>query len=743
MPGKLPLLAATAGGLAVGALLGARLLGPGEPAAIADRSAGGKRQPGTAIAVTQERVVHREAAPAADLPADIAAAIALETPFRRDLALHQLAHESSEKALVSGIQRAAGTGQSAGGRAAASGIFLQRLTELAPEQALAQVNGAATVDGDYFTRIVFGTWAETDLEAAIEGVRRVDRANLRQVAGDTIVGVWSSLDPSRVDWIVSRLPATYQAKSARRRMLAREVAEDPTAALAKALQTPNRVSRWKQVAAVAQLWAETDPYAALAEGAMIEDANARLSFERAVVDRWAQRDPQAAIAEISQQRRSSERGRMLMKILGHLTPVDPQGALRWAAELESVQGHTGYSQAVLKQLAEHDAQLAADQLSRLSQASARRDVIRTIAVALARQQPESVLSWIEALPASQERTTAFSAAVNTVALADAAAAMTMLQGAPPGQMRNSAIESTVNILADRRPDEAASFLALLPPGSQQFDNGLRSLTYQWGRSDPYAALTWAQQLPDGQRAKALPEAIGMLAQEDVLAAANLVETLSGTARRDAIAQVARRYGRQQPAAAMAWIRRFQDEPGYADSLSSVLNAWAQSDPRAAMGALDRVDEEHVARLASQMASQWARQDPAAAGAWIERLPTAARAGAAQAVANTWSRTDSREAIEWALDLDREYGRDNAISTAINNAIGNGLSQQTDFADEALDWVGEIENTMQRESTTINVLNAIAREDPSAARAGLQRVTLSPDRRAKVLERIEAYERSRG
>ncbi|MEO0422531.1 MAG: hypothetical protein AAF184_09370 [Pseudomonadota bacterium] len=730
------LLVVALGGLTVGAVLSASLTN--RPPPSTDRTPDTLRSSRQAVAPAPLPSAPTPEA-LSTLPPDLASALAVSTPFGRDLALHRLASQSDAGFLREGIERMAGTGQSAGGRGAAAGIFLQRLTELSPEQALAQINRAATVDADYFTRIVFGTWAEVDLEAAIEGVRELQSTPLRQGAGDTIVGTWADLDPSRVDWIISRLPATYQAKSARRRLLARDVANDPAGTLSKALASTDPVARWKQVATIARLWADTDPYAALAQGSLIEDANARLAFERAVIDRWAQRDPRAAIAQISQRRRSSERGQQLMKILRHLTPVDPRAALQWAQELESVQGHTGYTQSVLRELAEHDAQLAADQLSRLSSTGSRQQVVANIAIALARQQPKGVLSWIDSLPSASERTMAFGAAVNALALGDTSAAIAMLESAPSERMRNEALASTVNRLADQRPEDAAQLLALLPEGSREYTGALQNLATLWARSDPYAALAWAERLPEAQRAQALPQTIGMLAQEDLLAAANLVQTLDGPERRQALNEVATRYGAKQPAAALSWVQRFAGEPGYEESLSGVLNNWVQQDPRGALLALDRIEPARATRLAPQLMSQWARAEPTEAARWVARLDDEAQAKSARAVAGVWAQTDARQAIAWAGDLSRGAGRDEAISSALQT----GINQQPDFLDEAIDWLDEIQDPGQRENTATNIISRLARRDPSAARAQLERMSLSPARRTQLTSQIEAYERKRG
>ncbi|MEO0971644.1 MAG: hypothetical protein AAFX85_01015 [Pseudomonadota bacterium] len=665
----------------------------------------------------------------------LADALALPTPFARDLALHRLAADADPSTLVQTIHAMAGRGQTAGGRSAAVGIFLQRLVDIDPERALSLATQATPADRDYFLRVVFGSWSEANLEASLNAVHRLTTTHQQQVAGDAILYTWGGLAPERVDEIIAALPAAYRDKGARARLLAREVAEDPMAALEAALAEAAPVDRWKRVASVAGLWAESDPEAAFASAEMITDANARLAFERAVVDRWALRDPAGAVAWISQMRPSSERGRWLLKGLKSLASVDANRALQWARELESTQGHSGYTRAVLSGVADYDATLAVASLDQLSGTRARVQVIPELAVALARQAPDQVLAWVDGLGNHAERKAAYSAAINAISFANPEEALRLLDSGPDGALRDDALHSTITRLADQHPEQAAAFLTRLAPSAQQFDAALQQLASKWARSEPYAALAWAQSLPEVQQRKALPSVLGTLAQHDVLAATDMVATLSGKARGDALRQVALRYAQQQPAQAMAWLGRFEGEAGYFTSVQSVAMAWLQNDPRAAVSAVSsRLEGDQLSNVVPNLMSQWTRQDPAAASAWVDQLPSEIQAQSAQHVVSEWARRDPSSAVRWAADFDGPT-RDQVLSMALSNSVSTNPA----FAAEGLRWVDDIADAAAREQAAFRIVYGLAQHDVREARAALDRVALSPGHVAQINHYIERQE----
>ncbi|MEM9384497.1 MAG: hypothetical protein AAGA68_05505 [Pseudomonadota bacterium] len=663
----------------------------------------------------------------------LSSALALPTAFARDLALHRLAQESDADALAQMIGAVAGTGRSSGGRSAAAGIFLQRLVGLAPERALQIAVDAMPIDTEYFLSVVFSSWAENDLEAALAAVAGLPSRQAQQIAGDAILYAWGRVDDERLAAIVDRLPSTYQSRQARNRVLGRQVAEDPTAALEAALAVGDRVTRWQQVAAVGQLWASRDPAAALASAETITDANARLAFERAVISRWANTDPHAAIATVSRLRPGRERGQWLSSILGKLAKQDAGAALEWAAQLQAVHGHPGYAQVTLRTIAEYDAALAAANLDRLPNAQDRRSVLPSLAVAFARQQPETVMSWVNSLDNNSERQTAYAAAVNAIALSDPLAALQLLQTAPNAAMRDEALAGAVRVVAERNPQGAAMLLDAAPAGSLQHRQAVQTLAYQWAVAEPYAALAWARELDDGARREAIGSVLGTLAQRDLFAATELLGTLSGADRHHALQGVAQRYASQRPQQMLQWLEAYEGEPGYDDALRNAISTWMRNDPNAAFDAVLRQFEATALQdLAPSMMMSWSQRDPASAAAAIERMPETLQASTASTVASMWAQQDSRSALRWADGLDREAGRDQAIASVLTS----GRTFAGAMGEEAFDWVEEIDDVEQRQMTAYNVLSKIARDDPQLALANLDRVPLPPRQRALLVQRIE-------
>ncbi len=78
-----------------------------------------------------------------------------------------------------------------------------------------------------------------------------------------------------------------------------------------------------------------------------------------------------------------------------------------------------------------------------------------------------------------------------------------------------------------------------------------SITKEWVRQDPEAALAWAMTLPKDQQSGAYGGVLGTIAATDPKRASTLASELpEGDARRDVIGQIARAHGRRPPGEAI-------------------------------------------------------------------------------------------------------------------------------------------------------------------------------------------------
>ena len=139
---------------------------------------------------------------------------------------------------------------------------------------------------------------------------------------------------------------------------------------------------------------------------------------------------------------------------------------------------------------------------------------------------------------------------------DPASALDHLRALNPGKQGGDAI-SLLSGVASLDPQRAAAWIAdpenPLPayPFMGLFLAG--SVGKEWVRQDPAAAMTWARGLPDSQRTGAYIGLLATLAGSDPATAATLgTELEPGNARKDALANIAKTWGKQSPAEALAW-----------------------------------------------------------------------------------------------------------------------------------------------------------------------------------------------
>jgi hypothetical protein len=156
-------------------------------------------------------------------------------------------------------------------------------------------------------------------------------------------------------------------------------------------------------------------------------------------------------------------------------------------------------------------------------------------------------------------------------------------------------------LAQSSPEEAARWAAALPPGKEQ-DQAVLAVINHWTGTDPAAAAAWTTQFAEGPlRERAMSVVARQWGQRDWNAAAGWLETLAMGSSRDAaigafvtsadgydiklalewanqmeapdsramrVEDTARRWLREDNAAARAWLEKAQLPPGIAERLLS-------------------------------------------------------------------------------------------------------------------------------------------------------------------------------
>ena len=142
--------------------------------------------------------------------------------------------------------------------------------------------------------------------------------------------------------------------------------------------------------------------------------------------------------------------------------------------------------------------------------------------------------------------------------------------------------------------------------------------------------------------------------------------------------------RIDPEIAIKELDAWKDDPIHVQLQRTVCDAWAQSDPRAMLDALDALPQ--VAREPSTMELAFTRltfESPAEALQYFEATKEFLREDTSvpRIIAKQWSHTDPRAALEWGLSYSENDNdlRDSLITTVLGNFVHADLSRATELS----------------------------------------------------------------
>ena len=305
--------------------------------------------------------------------------------------------------------------------------------------------------------------------------------------------------------------------------------------------------------------------------------------------------------------------------------------------------------------------------------------------ALGADEKQEIAESFSVLPAFARMQAQESALDDPVAAWDEAVAT---HGPQPDATGREALWRIAQRWADSDPRAAVTAVAALPLSAQR-RSWLSTLVKHWARVDLAAASTWAEALPSTpERSSLLANVAGVIAEDAPLEAIAFAETLTGSARQQAI--------------------------------GAALNAWAEEDPSAAMDALDEVGDHTMRALwQQQIAGRWASQDAHATWEWaLAQPPSRTRGRLLWIPLGAIARTDPLEAVALADSLrGRERGE------AMMMALGTWASND---ARAAANWAARADtvDASEREGYLRSVVGVWAREDALEALAWVDASNLS-------------------
>ncbi|TVP79299.1 MAG: hypothetical protein EA353_06470 [Puniceicoccaceae bacterium] len=219
----------------------------------------------------------------------------------------------------------------------------------------------------------------------------------------------------------------------------------------------------------------------------------------------------------------------------------------------------------------------------------------------------------------------------------------------------------------------------------------------WGRSDPAAAIAWAQNALAGEPVRARSSQLSAIYRG--YAATNPEAAFAQAMSMDENARLKNRLlgeiietqiqtgGLQAARIAVDAI----SDPTLRDGLRrDLVNEWAEFDPAAAAAYVSSLGDDASQRLKTTLVSEWAESDPVAAAAWLSSLaqddPAIARGSAA--IIREWTRYDLAASAEWLNSLPASPELDRAV-------VSYTFRAAEEDPETAMTWAASIENDRRR------------------------------------------------
>ncbi|MFT4550087.1 MAG: hypothetical protein ACI9MB_004062 [Verrucomicrobiales bacterium] len=236
-----------------------------------------------------------------------------------------------------------------------------------------------------------------------------------------------------------------------------------------------------------------------------------------------------------------------------------------------------------------------------------------------------------------------------------------------------------------------------------------TVSKEWAKNDPDAALAWAKSLPEGKRAGAYNGVLGSLASDDPQrASAMALDLEEGKDRTNLIGNIAESWGKKEPAAALEWVQGLEEGGERDQAMSKTLGGWAQAEPAKAAEYLDQMADEEKAAHVGAVAGPWARQDPSAAATWLGDQPEGeGKNDGMKQVMWMWTATEPEAASTWIGEQPAGPSRDQGIVSMSNTTYDQDPQM-------AITWAAEISDDGMRTQQVSRGVNRYMKDEPQAA-----------------------------
>jgi hypothetical protein len=465
-----------------------------------------------------------------------------------------------------------------------------------------------------------------------------------------LIARWAELDPAAAAKYANLLPKSASPGMLRRTAMTAWAEKDFAGALAWAQGLEKGDSKNESLTVLAGALAKRDPAAALQ---LIKDnfpPREAGNVYENVFATWSESDFAGALSAAQDITDLQLRSRALRATLNKRADTDPRAVLEYVRASKTSDFRSSVGRYAINRWLERDLTGARDYVMSLPAGETRDVQIREVAQEIGRRDPQEAIAWLDRLPEA-ERAGAVESIFGVLAGRDPNAAIDAARSLPEGRLQDSAISLVAQGLIETDLDRARDLLNELPEGSIR-ENSLNQIANRWARIDPKAAIDWyCANVPEGRRG-AMGQMMSEWSRADPEGALKWAAALpEGGSKGEILAQVFAQVGRDDPASAARQIEKLTAE-SLRTAVPNFVSQWSNREPEsAATWANTLRDEQAKAAAFAAVASQWGGRDPVAVARWIDKLPAgAARDAAVSSFSNTASKTDPEGAVAWALTI---------------------------------------------------------------------------------------------
>ena len=507
--------------------------------------------------------------------------------FDRIAAMYDLLRSADVRTVEELLEEADGLSNDGG---SLRSVIYSRYVQLSPRAAATRLL-AEQRDRPVELMHALAVWAGDDLDAALAFLETLE-PSLGNQAAMYIISRGEDLSESGKERIAIRFSMEPYLEQVRASVEARM---DPEGAWQNALSMEAGERRTQALWGIAYTWFGDDPRAALSALDSITDADTRDSWRQALIRRWIATDRDAALDWTLAQPHSGKRTEMLRQVAAAVAVDSPTEMLEVADTLDPEERRQ-VAQRVLDVWAQTDPLAALSALEEMADPGLTQAVQHSMVTSWARSDPRAAFDWALAQPPSAGRSSSLTTTLGTYASSD---------------------PETALFLADRLDAELRS-------------KAVEAVVRQWANEDPLAAAAWLDSSPEENTA-AVSAVVRGYTNLDPDAAFDWLLKRSIGAQRQSISTVVHAVAARSPESARHLIDRIEDSEVKQFAGGVLVSRWVETDPRAAVRAIARMDDELSQQLYANAFSSWAGFDREGAMAFLNQIPSSDRDWAIQGI----------------------------------------------------------------------------------------------------------------